>query len=252
MLKLILIFLSLISGNALSLDADPDLELYEYSSLQNSIIQFKSKGGTLIPLGQDLKPFRLEAGDKVYPACSGGNNRSQTLWGILRRYDKIISLQQPHATRFGFDPYNGVVNWHRTRHRVRKDDEFKRWTGFEKSKKIGWDAFENLLSETHVSLTRLEMIKKYYDRHYYNPGIPKNIRRVYITFAANAHVHMYRLSQVNDTLENVYVLYYPIEDLIAQPLPEWGVKPRSRKSYEKLAAMIVNCLDFSKLKAKLD
>lgn len=227
-------------------EADEDLELNTASNLQTCLAEFTAKGGTIIRLEGDTEPFRLKRYDVVYPSCSGANNRSQTLWRLLSTFDGAIRLQQPHATRYGFDPYNGKVNWNRTHH-IQKDDQFKLWAGVNKSKKFGWHLFQDWLERDDASESDLSMMTEYYNTHYYNPGTPENIRRIYITFAKNAHAHLYRLNQTNASLQNVFVLFYPLEDTIAHPLPDSGIQPRSIEAYEDLASKISKYLDCSQL-----
>lgn len=227
-------------------EADGDLEADPHASLSYVLDEFAAKGGTLLRMEGDTSPFLFAEGDVVFPACSGGNNRSQTLWGMLRTYADKISVMQPHATRYGFDPYNGRANWHRTHH-VQKADEFVLWAGVYKSRKLGWDDFEAWLSKETGSAEELAMMLDYYNHHYYSPALADNTRRVYITFAKNAHAHLYRLNQTNTSLENVVVLFFPLEDLIARPLPEWDTHPRSVKAYTELSKLISKYLDFSQL-----
>lgn len=231
-------------------EADEDLELEESSDLQKSLSEFTTKGGTLIRMEEETPPFQFEVGDVVFPSCSGANNRSQTLWGFLRSYDGI-SLQLPHATRYGFDPYNGKANWNRTTHHVRSDDEFLLWAGVNKSTKLGWNVFDHFLLTNEATADDLALMTEYYNTHYYNPNFPSHPRRIYITFAKNAHAHLHRLNQTNSNLENVFVLFFPIEDLIAHPLPEWDTPPRSFKAYQKLASMLEKYLDCSRLQSTL-
>src|ERR1700722_3198157 len=87
-------------------EVEKDLENQADSSVSTVLAEFRAKGGTFIRLDGDAPPYHLAAGDAVFPACSGGNNRSQTLWGVLLPYADQITLMQPHATRYGFDPYN--------------------------------------------------------------------------------------------------------------------------------------------------
>lgn len=225
---------------------DEDLEMNESSNLKNSVASFNAKGGTLKRMDGDASPFQFEAGDVVFPACSGANNRSQTLWALLRPYDGVISLQLPHATRYGFDPYNGRTNWERSFH-FYDNDEFVKWAGCPKSKKFGWDSFKDWLSKGEASISELAMMTEYYNTHYYNPTLPVGTRRIYIAFAKNAHVHLHRLSQTNISLENVIVLFFPIEDIIAKPVSELETPPRSIKAYQKLASILEKYLDFSRL-----
>lgn len=255
-IQLVVVFIVILHSFAWTVDAilihpseaSQDLELNESSSVETCIAEFTARGGTFIRLDGDTIPFAFEFGDTVFPACSGGNNRSQTLWAILRQYDGMISLQLPHATRFGFDSYNGEVNWNKVVHHVKEDDEFALWAGFPKSKKLGFDEFKKWLYRNEASIDELEMMKAFYDIHYYNPDSAKGTRRVYITFAKNAHIHLYRLIQTNSSLENVFVLLYPLEDIIANPLPEWQIPPRNQKLYSMLSSMIEKYLDFTNLK----
>lgn len=142
------------------------------------------------------------------------------------------------------------MNWNRTHH-IQSNDEFIKWAGFYKSTKFGWDLFNDWLSRNEATKSELEMMTDYYNSHYYNPSLTLGARRVYVTFARNAHVHLHRLNQTNATLENVFVLFYPIEDLIAKPLPEWETHPRSVKAYYELASMLEKHLDFTKLSPNL-
>lgn len=228
-------------------EAEDDLELNQETSLNIVWEQFLAKGGTLIRLEGNVKPFQLQVGDVVFPSCSGGQNRSQTLWAVLRPYSDKLVLMPPHATRYGFDPYNGLINWKRKEHGY-KYDEFKKWSGFAKSTKFGWDLFADQLSRTELTTEEFNMLRSYYDKAYYNPENMSGMRRIYITFAKNAHVHLYRLVQTNDSLENVIVLFYPLEDLIAHPLPEWNTHRSSVKAYTELSNLIKLRLDLSLLK----
>jgi len=53
-------------------------------------------------------------------------------------------------------------------------------------------------------------------------------------------------------LENVVVLFYPIEDVIAKPPKEWETYPRSVKTYKELAAMLEKYLDLSQPQCKMN
>jgi hypothetical protein len=185
----------------------------------------------------------------VFPACSAGSNRSQTLWNVLRPYAEKITLMHPHATRYGFDPYNGRLNQRHSRRMRRQNDEFTLWAGVSKSKKFGWDVFEQEYLVRQATSEALSKMRNYYDSHYYHPACKPETRRVYITFAKNAHIHLYRLSQTNASLENVVVLFFPLEDLIHNPLPEWETYPHSVKCYSELSAKIRAYLDFSQLES---
>lgn len=227
-------------------EVDSDLQADPSSLLENCLEEFLAKGGTLIRLDGDVDPFVFLKGDVVFPSCSGANNRSQTLWNLLRGYNESISVQIPHATRYGFDSFNGQVNWNRTQHN-HDDDEFFKWAGVNKSPKFGSDLFNDWLSRTDASSDDLAMMTEFYNTHYYSPIVPDGARKIYITFAKNAHVHLYRLNQTNTSLENVYVLFYPVEDLIAKPLPEWQAPPRSIKAYQNLTLILEKYLNFDQL-----
>jgi len=225
-------------------EADPDLEQNPEASLKKVMTEYLAKGGTLIRLDGYTEPFQIRLGDTIFPACSGGQNRSQTLWAILKPYSDKINLMPPHATRYGFDPYNGQINWHRKKHN-KKNDEYIQWAHFPKSTKFGWELFDDLLSKTEASEEELKMLSEYYDNNYYNPSYSS--RRVYITFAQNAHIHLYRLSQTNPSLENVVVLFFPLPDLLRKPLPEWNTYPSSVKTYEEFSTLLRKYLDLAQL-----
>lgn len=228
-------------------EMDEDLRDIPAASLETVLAEFSAKGGTIIRLDVATAPFQIAIGDIVFPSCSAGHNRSQTLWALLRPYASSIVLMKPHGTRYGFDPYNGKVNWHRAPWRIRPEDEFALWAGTDKTKKFGADVFGEWLSKQDVTDEELAMLQAYYNNEYYHPNVPAGTRRVYITFAKNAHIHLYRLNQTNDNLNNVYVLFYPIEDLIKEPLPEWNVAPHSIGAYSHLGDMLLERLDLSLL-----
>ncbi|MDR3624307.1 MAG: hypothetical protein P4L16_04110 [Chlamydiales bacterium] len=230
-------------------EADEELEQNKNSSLAVVLFEFTAKKGTLVRLEGDAAPYALTPGDVVFPACSGGKNRSQTLWNLLRPYNDKITLMPPHATRYGFDPYNARSNWHRTSF-AQKKDEFVLWVGIEKCQKFGWNIFESWLSKPEGTPDELAIMLEYYNKHYYNPNLSPGTKRIYIVFAKNAHVHLYRLNQTNKSLEDVVVLFFPLKDLIAHPLPSWNTYPRSVKSYRELANILKCYLDFSKLCTK--
>lgn len=226
-------------------EPDDTLELYSESSLENSYAAFCAKGGTFVMLDEG-STYAVMPGDVVFPSCSGGNNRSQTLWNLLRPYAGEITLMPPHATRYGFDPYNGLENWQRTSH-SQKNDEFALWAGIPKSQKFGWDLFGKWLPQTNVPTDVIQEMSEYYTTHYYNPESLAGSRRIYITFAQNVHVHFYRLSQTNASLENVVLVCFPLEDLIHGPKSEWHTYPRSEKCYRKFSQILQSRLDCSQL-----
>lgn len=226
-------------------EADEELEKVEQSALSQVFMAFRAKGGTLFRLSTAEDAFALLPGDLVFPSCSGGHNRSQTLWNILRPFADKINLQRPHATRYGFDPYDGQPNWQYRD--VRANDEFFMWAGVGKADKFGFELFESWVpEEREINADMLAMLKHYYDEHYYISSHP-HARRVYITFTKNAHVHLHRLSQMNASLTNVVVLFFPLGDLIFDPLPEWETYPSSVKAYSELGKLLKACLDFTQL-----
>lgn len=229
-----------------SQETEEELQKDENSSMETSWREFIAKGGIILRLDGEAKPFQLLPGDMVFPACSGGNNRSQTIWNLLRPYSNKISLKQPHATQYGFDPYNGKANWLRIK-TPQQNDEFILWAGVDKATKLGWDIFADWLTSLEATPDDLDLMLSYYNQEYYNPNVPTGTRRVYITFAKNAHIHLYRLHQTNTSLENVVVLFFPIEDLVKHPLPEWETSPGSIKSYTELARLLTLYLDFTKI-----
>lgn len=230
-----------------AIEAESDLEQNSESSLKISLANFIEKGGTLIPFEEDSEPYAFSIGDAVFPSCSGANNRSQTLWNLLLPYNDRIILMNPHATRYGFDPYNGKANWHRTGHSY-SDDEFIFWAGIQKSCKFGFDLFGSWLLKSEATEEELNILWKYYSEQYFVSTIPAETKRIYITFSKNTHVHLFRLCQTNSFLKNVVVLSFPFDDLIYTPLPEWNTYRRSKQAYINLAAMISKHLDFSNLR----
>lgn len=227
-------------------DAEEFLQKNSDSALDQTLMEYARKGGTIIRLDGDQTPFTLLPGDVVFPSCAGANNRSQTLWAVLKTYSDSITIMKPHATRYGFDPYNNLSNWNRTIH-AQPNDEFVLWADMSKSPKFGWDLFTDWIEQKEAPAEELKKMWDYYSNHYYSPDLPSGTRRVYITFAQNSHIHLYRLNQTNESLEDVVVLYYPLPDLIVKPRPEWNTYPRSVESYVGLSNLIKTYLDFSQL-----
>lgn len=63
---------------------------------------------------------------------------------------QTIVLHPPHATRYGFDPYNGEMNW-KQNFPSPDDDEFIQWAKIPKSTKFGWDLFQEWLLAEEIS-----------------------------------------------------------------------------------------------------
>lgn len=228
---LLILFMNISLQASYILPSESDKEI---ESVETCIERFLQKGGTLVRLEKEVK-FSLLPGDVVFPSCSGANNRSQTLWVLLKRFPNI-ELMPPHATRIGFDPVYGRPNWNGTKHK-HLDDQFILWAGYPKSEKFGWYLFEDWLGNDNASQDTLLEMTAFYDKNYYGLNL-EGKRRVYITFAKNAHIHLKRLSETNDRLDNVVVAFFPLDDLINEPLKEWNTVPRSVKSYEELTKLL--------------
>ncbi len=226
-------------------EAEVTLQQNPETSLSTVLEQFEAKGGTLIRLADDATPFQFLMNDVIFPSCSGGNNRSQTLYAVLSPYADKIVINLPYATRYGFDPYNNQTNW--VNNHLPTNDEFELWAGTPKQTKFAWKEFAAWLGKTEATEEELAVMREYHNREYFSPSLPEGTRRIYITFAQNAHVHLYRLAQTNDSLENVFLLYYPMPDLICTPHPEWHTKPQAQKAYVELSALLRLFLDFSQL-----
>lgn len=226
-------------------ETETDLQSQVESCLDTVYNDFIAKGGTILRLDENAEPFPLLPGDMVFPSCSGGFNRSQTLWNILRPFADKIILMQPHATQYGFDPYNGCLKWDRVKRNHEYSDEYPLWAGTPKSEKIGWDVFGDFIGKSEPSPEDQKQMSEYYNQYYFHPDVPEGTRRVYITFAKNAHIHLFRLAKTNASLKDVVVLFYPLEDLIHQPPPEWNTEPRSVKAYTEMSRLLTSRLDFS-------
>lgn len=217
----------------------------EITPVSEAMEEYLAKGGTFIRM-EGSNTFKFQEGDVVFPACSGGQNRSQTTWALLHPYSQKLILMPPHATQYGLDPINGEANWLKIKEH-QANDQFEAWAGFSKSEKFGWDLFPEVFSKKEATPEVIAPLKAFYDQKYYNPTHFENKRRVYITFQKNAHIHVYRLNQTNTSLKNVVVLCYPLDDLIKHPLPEWNTLPGSIRTYQELSKLIKKQLDLSDL-----
>lgn len=232
----------------LATEVDEDLQLNANSTVEKVILEFTRKGGALIRADQGIVKAIILPGDVVYPACSAGACRSQALWALLKEREDKIMLFPPHATRYGFDPYNNKMNWHRSRKEHATPDEFALWAGEPKATRAGFDVFGHLWDEKNVTSEQLEQIREYYDVNYYGAQNKiKGRRHVYIGFDKNTHAIVHRLNQSNTSLENVVVYHFPLQDLISNPLDEWNTPPRSHDSYEKFSKILLEHVDFSHL-----
>ncbi len=235
---------------------EEEMEKNPHTTAQQCLQTFIQKGGILqsIPhLSETNEPvIRLQIGDAVYPICTGGWCRSQTLWTVLKPFSDKIVLFPPHAARVGWDPYNGRINRYRNYDNEALYDEFYLCFGIDRAPRFG---FENTAHWSAVELvpTRegIKAIEEFYDRHYFGPESSwqdkKGKRRIYITFSKNAHVILHRLNQTNDNLYNVTVVAIDSEDIITSPPPFLYTLPRSVKAYDYFATLLTQVLDLSDL-----
>jgi hypothetical protein len=218
--------------------------------------KFTELGGKFFHMDpNDVKEqFLLLSNDIVYPSCTAGYCRSQALWAILSKYENI-TLFAPHATRYGFDPFNEEANWNKNLEEEAKTDEFVLWFKRDKAERFGYEKFSYLLVKHDSSLAKLEEIRAYYDQHYFGPHSigenKKGARRVYITFAQNAHVILHRLNQTNQDLNQVVVVSLDLDDYITRPLEEWNTYCRSFAAYYEFSLVLNNMLNFTHLEDNL-
>lgn len=232
---------------------DRDLQANPETTGKKCMDAFLEKGGILHVLHPEKEDkFALLPGDAVFPSCSGGFNRSQTLWMLLSSFAKDILLFPPHATRMGYDPYNDRINWHKNVVAESKPDEFEAFFKQKKVARFGFDRFDHLKEKTEVAAETIREIWDFYNAHYFGKeSLPKDgleQRRVYITFAGNTHVHLRRLFMANEKLSDVTLVSIDMEDLVGHPLPEWQAAPLSQTAYAKVLEIIRNFFDFSKLR----
>lgn len=236
-----------------SLKKENDLEKNQSTNLETSLKTFFAKGGMLKVIKNCSATYhqsiQLLPNDIIYPICSGGFCRSQTLWALLKQYDSQVILYPPHAARYGWDPYNDKINRFQNIAKEQVHDEFEQYFGFEKSVRFGFENTESWNSfEEQPSLENLQSISQYYNQHYYGsnnlPDEQKKLRRVYIAFANNAHVVLHRVNQANESLHNVLVIAINSEDIITTPPDFLMTSSRSKKAYAHFADLIYNLLDF--------
>lgn len=240
------------------LKKDDDLEKNPSTSAQNCLNTFLEKGGTFqCVLHADevqIAQIHLSPGNAIYPICSGGVCRSQTLWAMLQPFSNQIVLFPPHAARYGWDPYNGRINRYLNYEKENWPDEYPLYFGHEKSMRFGfenvpeWQAIESL-----PSLEGLNEIAQFYNLHYYGKESSwegkKGKNRIYIAFANNAHVTLHRLNQANDRLEGVTVIAIDTKDLVTRPPAFLQTTPRSVAAYEHFLNLLSRVLDLTDLKA---
>ncbi|MCE5319080.1 MAG: hypothetical protein LLG04_17175 [Parachlamydia sp.] len=235
-------------------EADLDLQANESTSIDNALNKFQKKGGTFIRMAMPEagKTIQLQPGDAVYPVCSAGFNRSQTLWVTLKPYQNKIVLFPPVGARYGFDPFNGKINWNLNILHEQRYDEFSVWAGEPKATRFGYEQFGHLRGQESVSADELNQVLQFFDQHYYGPESnwkgQKGQRRVYLAFDRNTHVVLHRLAQTNETLDSVVVVHFPFNDMVANPPPEWDTFKQSAIAYEKFSQILKALVDVQLLK----
>lgn len=216
--------------------------------------EFKKKGGTLIvfdPNADDINKFVVKPGDDVRIGCTAGWCRSQTLHLIFEMFDGIMN-RKPHGTRYFFDTAWGKPQWNKNIQSEAGLDEFESCFGLKKADRVGHKEFSHMRNSIDVSPETIREVQEFYDQHYFGPqSFDSNSKRiVYITFAANAHVILYRLNQTNQDLSKHILICIDVDDYMTNPLAEWNTYPRSVKAYTKCAQHFMSFFDFSQLELK--
>lgn len=181
--------------------------------------RFWDKGGQIFIPGR----FKIETGDALFPVCSAGVCRSQALYMLLKELipPGQVELFPPHASRRGFDPYNGEVQIHRE---VVKYDAFEQVFGTRRHLQFGFEHRERWALTGYNA----EEMKRYYDTHFFGKGSAR--RRVYIAFASPVHVVLKRLVEANSDLSDVCLVAIPLADEISNP-PYPGMESGSAAAY---------------------
>lgn len=233
---------------------DVELEKLPAGSAERCFCEFIDKGGKLEKIASLMNEvevkIRFLKGDAIYPICSGGWCRSQTLWAILYPYSNHFVLFPPHAARLGWDPYNGQINRCRNYGKENLQDEFSNCFEREKTMRFGFENDQEWeLVERDPTSEGMMKISQYYDRHFFGPGSTwegkQGKRRIYIAFAQNVHIVLYRLIQNNDNLDNVTVVAINSEDIISDPPISLNTTSRSKKAYAHFADLLSRVFDFS-------
>lgn len=233
-------------------EADEDLQEEPATSVHRTLANFFLKGGHFVRLDNETgHRFTFLPDDSVYPICSAGRFRSQTLRVLLKKYQHALIVFPPHGARYTFDPYNGKINWHRKEALKPFPDMYHEWSGEPKPLRYGFDIWGVYHPQQEVPPEILDQMKEYFTKSFYGPESSldgkQGARRVYITFDKNAHAVMHRLLESNDKLDNVYVLHIPLKDLVSNPLPEWNTNSYSVRAYEEFAFLISDFFDFTEL-----
>lgn len=233
----------------LSFKLDDDLQKDPSSCVSSCLSAFMGRKGTIVGFSdEDMKQekqFEILPGDAVYPICSGGVCRSQTLWAKLHSYQDKIVLFPPHAARHGWDPYNGRVN--RSRNIGQEDipDDFFKYFKLERATRFG---FEFSAEWAQMAVTgRLDEISEYYSVQCFGPNSSflgrRGKRRVYIAFSNNIHVAMHRLIQANESLSEVVLVAIDWEDMVTHPPAHLNIASRSSAAYSHFDRRLSNVLD---------
>ncbi len=202
--------------------------LAESHPLLELVAQFEAAGGKIFPIDEQSAPFVLRQGDEIFPICSGGWCRSQTLMCVLQDcFSGAITVHRPHAARYGWDPFDGTLY---RKHNLPLEigiDEFYRAFHRHKSLRAGFKHNDKWMSYLEDE-SKWQELYDFYTAWYW--GYTSDYRLVYATFAGNCHVTLKRLLDSGKSLENVVILAFDMEDYVSHPREE-GVIPRSCKAY---------------------
>lgn len=225
-----------------SLFIDEHLEATGVYSFKNCCERFIQRGGSLrfLELNQPVALF--EKGDALYPVCSGGLCRSQSLLQLLKPLQQGLDLLlfAPHASRQGYDPYQGQVQIHRL---PKVADDFEAYFGCPRIPQFGFDQAERWRQQGDMKDPEVvSSILGYYNRHYFGPESSvqgkKGKRRVYLVFAGPVHVVLKRLGEANADLSSVVVAAIPLQDEISNPPEYLQVPSGSLPAYEHFLAKL--------------
>jgi len=245
--------------SAIQLDAscsrlarDDSLEKDDKTKLEICMHEFFKRGGKLecFDSQTEKKQIMLTRGVVVYPVCSGGWCRSQSLWAYLSKFSNVITLMPPHAARYGWDPYNGKINREANREKEAYYDEYAQHFHHEKQMRVGFEKDDEWKKiEANPTEENLRKITQYYNDTYYGIDSKDTKQRIFITFEKNAHVVMHRLCQANESLKNVTVISISWPDTMTSPPKELNTFPRSQLTYQIFTQQLQNLFDVKELQA---
>lgn len=238
-----------VSPQVVATIAEEDLERNPESTLTRCTQRFLAMGGTLERYSdeKDTRRVKLLPGATIYPVCSGGWCRSQSLYYFLEKHIGKIQLVAPHAARLGWDPYNERYN--RVRNRAKEEvsnDGFVAHFGKDRVLRFGfehdaqWQQYEAVDSPNGR-----KAIGKFYNDTYFGPS--QATERVYIAFEKNPHVIMHRLCQANTSLKNVKVISIDWKDTMSKPPAHLNTPPRSALTYKLFVDQLSALIDTSAL-----